>query len=100
MEYIENGKLEIVEQIKNENNKEIEKPILPDGTIVYCRGTEGTGSFYGIVYNKGVLELENGSEVYIYTDKYIHLGDKINYWVIEKVVKAKLIIEDVIAENK
>lgn len=52
MEYIENGKLEIVEQIKNENNKEIEKPILPDGTIVYCRGTEGAGSFYGIVYKK------------------------------------------------
>ena len=100
MEYIENGKLEIVEQIKNENNKEIEKPILPDGTIVYCRGTEGTGSFYGIVYDKGVLELENGSEVYIYTDEYIHLGDKISYWIIEKVVKAKLIIEDVIAEDK
>lgn len=100
MEYIEGGKLEIISNIKTEKKSGKEKPILPCGTIVFCRGTQGIGSFYGIVYSGGVLELGNGSEVYIQTRDYIHLGDLISYWRIEKVVKAKLIIEDIIEEEK
>lgn len=101
MKYIEGGKLEIIEKnIKTEKKTKREKPVLPNGTIVYCRGTAGTGSFYGIVYSKGILELGNGSDAYINTNGYIYLGDQINYWIIEKVVKAKLIIEDIIEEDK
>ena len=81
MKYIEGGKLEIIEKnIKTEKKTKREKPVLPNGTIVYCRGTAGTG--------------------YINTNGYIYLGDQINYWIIEKVVKAKLIIEDIIEEDK
>lgn len=100
MKYIEGGKLKIEEKIEHKKKKKIEKPILSNGTIVYCRGTAGTGSFYGIVYPKGILELENGSDAYINTNGYLHLGDQISYWVIERVVKAKLIIEDIIEEDK
>lgn len=97
MKYIEGGKLEIFEDKKAlKTIKEKEKPVLPLGTIVYCQGSVGTGSFYGIVYPEGVLDLENGSDVYIKTENYIHLGDTISYWTITKVVKSKLIIEDII----
>lgn len=101
MKYIEDGKLEIEDKIKPGKKKKVERPVLSNGSIVYCRGTCGTGSFYGIVYSKGILELENGSDAYINTNGgYIHLGDQISYWVIERVVKAKLIIEDIIEEAK
>ena len=52
------------------------------------------------MYPKGILELENGSDAYINTNGYLHLGDQISYWAIERVVKAKLIIEDIIEEDK
>lgn len=100
MEYIEGGKLEVIENIKMSEKRKKQKAVLPNGTIVFCRGTAGTGSFYGIVYPKGVLELGNGSDAYINTSGYIHLGDQISYWIIEKVVKAKLVIEDIIEEDK
>lgn len=100
MEYIESGKLKIEEKIEHKKRKKIEKPILSNGTIVYCRETAGTSSFYGIVYPKGILELENGSDAYINTNGDLHLGDQISYWIIERVVKAKLIIEDIIKEEK
>ena len=100
MNYIEDGRLKIVEQIKHTKKEKTESPVLKEGTIVYCRGIEGVRSFYGIVYGKGVLDLKDGSDVYIRTDKCVHLGDRISYWTIEKVVKAKLIIEDVILEEK
>lgn len=99
MEYVEGGKLEIISNIKTGKKSGKEKPILPCGTIVFCRGAQGVESFYGIVYSGGVLELGNGSEVYIQTTDYMHLGDQISYWRIEKVVKAKLIIEDIIEEE-
>ena len=95
MEYLENGKLEIIENIEERDK---EKAILSIGTIVYCKGSCGAGSFYGIVYPNGVLELENGSDEYINTQEHLHLGDCINFWTIEKVVKAKLIIKEIIEE--
>lgn len=76
-----------------------QKPKLKNGTIVYCKGTGTAQSFIGIVYdNTKVLELPYGSNAYINSDNYIHLGDTVNYWIIEKVLKTKLIIEDIIAE--
>lgn len=95
MQYVEEGRLEIVEKCSKKQKKKTEKPVLKNGTIVYCRGSEGTGSFYGIVYCGGVLELECGSNAYIQTRDYLHIGDKISYWTIESVCKAKLIIEDI-----
>ena len=100
MEYIEDGRLEIVEKIKHNKKMKKEKPIIHNGSIVCCKGTGGTGSFYGIVYPGGVLELPTGSDAYISTNGNIHIGDQISYWNIEKVVKAKLIIEDIIEEDK
>ena len=79
--------------------KKKEKPVLKAGTIVFCRGNDGTGSFYGIVYRYGILELECGSDAYIKTNENIHIGDRISYWTIESVCKAKLVIEDYITED-
>lgn len=94
MKYLEINELEINDSdVKFETE---EKPILKNGTIVYCKGHEGTSSFYGIVYEDGILELKNGSNAYIQTKDYLHLGDRINYWTIEKACKAKLIIENYI----
>ena len=98
MRYINGGKLNIKENSKVNKKVKIERPIIPSGTIVFCRGTSGAGSFYGMVYSKGVLELSNGSDAYINTSDYIHLGDKISYWVVEKVVKATLTIEGIVEE--
>ena len=95
MEYVENGRMEIVENFKTSPKKKKEKPVLKNGTIVFCRGNDGTGSFYGIVYSKGVLELECGSDAYIQKSGDLHLGDTISYWTIESVCKAKLIIEEI-----
>lgn len=89
---MEKGRIEI---INNSNQKEEKKEILKCGQVVYCKGNAGTGSFYGIVYEYGVLELPYGSNAYINTKKNLHLGDTINYWTIDKVFKnVKLIIED------
>lgn len=86
------GRIEIIE--KGNIEKEY-KEDLPHGTVVYCKGTGGTESFYGIVYEKGVLELPYGSNAYIRTNKGIHLGDMISYWRIERVCKnVKLIINN------
>ena len=41
MEYVEGGKLEIISNIKTGKKASKEKPILPCGTIVFCRGTQG-----------------------------------------------------------
>lgn len=100
LELLERYKEFLAEREEDKKRKKIEKPILSNGTIVYCRGTAGTSSFYGIVYPKGILELENGSDAYINTNGDLHLGDQISYWIIERVVKAKLIIEDIIEEDK
>lgn len=100
IEYYEKGRTQIegLEKIKKRKNK-VDKEILVNGTIVYCQGNQGTGSFVGIVYdNFKVLELECGSSAYIKSNDYIHLGDTISYWTIEKVLKTKLIIEDVLKE--
>ena len=91
-------KIEGEEKIKNPHKKK-NKKVLVNGTIVYCKGSGGTSSFIGIVYdNFKVLELECGSSAYINSDTYIHLGDTISYWTIEKVLKTKLIIEDILEE--
>lgn len=95
MEYVEKGRMKIVENFKTESKKQKEKPVLKNGTIVFCRASEGAQSFYGIVYSKGVLELEYGSDAYIRKDGYLHLGDTISYWTIESVCKTKLIIEEI-----
>lgn len=91
-------KFEGLEQIK-EKHKKKNKEILPNGTIVYCKGSGGTSSFIGIVYdNSRVLELGCGSSAYINSDNYIHLGDTISYWTIDKVLKTKLVIEEIVKE--
>lgn len=99
MEYIEEGKMEIIERYDKKYEKQLEKPVLPSGSIVFCRGSGGAGSFYGIVYDNGVLELEHGSDVYIKTRENLHIGDRINYWTIEYLCKSKLIIEGIITEE-
>ena len=90
------GKIEIIERYNKKDEKKIEKPVLQHGTIVFCKGHDGAGSFYGIVYDNGVLELEFGSDVYIKTREKLHIGDRINHWTIEYVCKSKLIIEGII----
>ena len=99
MEYVEKGRMEIVENFKTETKKQKKKPVLKNGTIVFCRGSGGTNSFYGIVYSKGVLELEYGSDAYIQKSGDKHLGDTISYWTIESVCKTKLIIEEIDQED-
>ena len=85
------GRLTIID---NHKEKEEKEP-LNYGTVVFCRGHNGTGSFYGIVYEYGVIELPYGSNAYINTNQHLHIGDSISYWTIERVCKnAKLIIED------
>jgi len=96
MKYIEEGKIKIVEQYNKKDKKKIEKPVLQNGSIVFCNGHDGTGSFYGIVYENGVLELECGSTAYIKTRENLHIGDRINYWTIEYVCKSELIIKEII----
>lgn len=92
MEDRDEGRIEIIEK---DNIEEEYKEDLPYGTVVYCRGTGGTGSFYGIVYSEGVLELPYGSNAYIHTKEGIRLGDMISYWRIERVCKnVKLIINN------
>lgn len=87
-----------MEIIENYDKIKKEKKPLKNGTIVYCKGIDGTGSFYGIVYEHGVLEFPCGSTAYIQKNGYLYLGDTISYWTIEKIVKAKMIIEGVIEE--
>lgn len=59
---------------------------LKNGDIVFCRGSQGTGSFYGMyVYGIGIIELENGSTAYMPSKKELHLKEKVSYWTIEKV---------------
>lgn len=84
------GRMEIIEESKIEEEY---KEALPCGTVVYCRTTGGAGSFYGIVYSGGVLELPYGSDTYIRTENGIHLGDIISYWKVDRVCKnVKLIV--------
>lgn len=99
MKYLEGGRLEIVDSCIKKNKKKIEKPVLQHGTVVYCKGNGGAGSFYGIVYENGVLELECGSNAYINTREYLHLGDTIHYWTIERVIKARLVIDEILEES-
>lgn len=99
MEYVEEGRTKIIEQYRKKDKKKIEKPVLQNGSIVYCKGHDGTGSFYGIVYENGVLELQCGSDAYIKTRENLHIGDRISYWTIEFVCKSKLIIEGIIGEE-
>lgn len=99
MKYIEDGKVEIIERYNKKDEKKIENPVLRNGSIVFCKGNDGTGSFYGIVYDNGVLELECGSDAYIRTRKNLHIGDRIGCWTIEYVCKSKLIIEGIIREE-
>ncbi len=89
---MEKGRIEIINKVKEKNNR---GEALKHGQIVYCKGSNGTGSFYGIVYEYGVLEIPYGSNAYINTRETIHLGDQISYWTIEKAFKKiKLIIEE------
>lgn len=99
MKYVEEGRLEIVENYCKKTKKKKEKPVLPYGTIVYCKGHNGAGSFYGIVYENGVLEIKCASTSYIKTRENLHIGDRISYWTIEYVCKSKLIIEGIIREE-
>lgn len=99
MEYIEEGRAEIIERYNKKDKKKIEKPALKHGSIVYCKGHDGADSFYGIVYENGVLEIECASTSYIKTRENLHIGDRISYWTIEYVCKSKLIIEGIIGEE-
>ncbi len=98
--YIEGGRTEIIEKYSRKEKQKKEKPILQNGAIVFCKGHDGAGSFYGIVYENGVLELEYGSNAYIQTREDLHIGDRISYWSIEYVCKTKLIIEGTIEEEE
>lgn len=98
--YIEGGRIEIIEKYSRKKKQKKEKPILQNGTIVFCKGCDGAGSFYGIVYENGVLELVYGSNAYIQTREDLHIGDRISYWTIEYVCKTKLIIEGIIEEKE
>lgn len=51
--------------------------MLQHGSIVYCKGHDGAGSFYGIVYENGVLEIKCASTSYIKTRENLHIGDRI-----------------------
>lgn len=97
MKYIEKGRVKIIERY-NKKDKKIEKPVLEHGSIVFCKGNDGAGSFYGIVYENGVLELQCGSDAYIKTRENLHIGDTVGYWTIEYACKAKLIIEEIVKE--
>lgn len=99
MQYIEEGKVEIIERYNKKDEKKIERPVLANGSIVYCKGHDGACSFYGIVYENGVLELQCGSDAYIRTRENLHIGDRISYWTIEYVCKSKLIIEGIVREE-
>ena len=99
MKDIEEGRIKIVEQYNKKDKKKIEKPVLQHGSIVYCKGHDGAGSFYGIVYENGVLEIECGSDAYIKTRENLHIGDRIRYWTIEYVCKSELIIKEIIGEE-
>lgn len=99
MEYVEEGRTNIIEQYSKKDKKKIEKPVLQHGSIVYCKGHDGAGSFYGIVYENGVLEIKCASTSYIKTRENLHIGDRIRYWTIEYVCKSKLIIEGIIGEE-
>jgi hypothetical protein len=89
---MENGRLKIIDNYKEQVSK---GERLKYGTIVHCKGDNGTSSFYGIVYEYGVLELECGSNAYINTKEPICLGKMYNYWTIDRVCKnPKLIIEE------
>lgn len=90
MEDRDEGRIKIIE---NDNPEKEYMEDLPHGTVVYCKGTNGAGSFYGIVYEEGVLEIPYGSNSYIRTNEGIRLGDIIGYWRIERICKnVKLII--------
>ena len=91
------GRMEIIEKYSKSRSK-AEKPTLPHGTIVYCKGHGGAGSFYGIIYENGILELPYGSNAYINTTNSLHIGDTINYWTIEYVCKSNLIIKGIVEE--
>lgn len=81
--------------IDKTNQKEDKREVLKNGQLVHCKGNAGTGSFYGIVYHMGILEIPYGSDAYIQTREPLHLGDTISYWTIDRVYKnAKLILED------
>jgi len=69
---------------------------LKSGDIVFCRGVEGTSSFYGIyIYGVGVVDLEYGSTAYMPSKKALHLKETINYWTIEKRFKnVELVIKE------
>lgn len=99
MKYIEGGKVEIIERYNKKDEKKIENPVLRNGSIVFCKGNDGAGSFYGIVYENGVLEIKCASTSYIKTRENLHIGDRISYWTIEYVCKSKLIIEGIIGEE-
>ena len=99
MQYVEEGRTNIIEQYSKKDKKKREKPVLQYGSIVYCKGHDGATSFYGIVYENGVLELECGSDAYIRTKENLHIGDRISYWTIEYLCKSKLIIEGIVREE-
>lgn len=88
MEYIEEGRIKIVEQYNKKDKKKIEKPVLQNGSIVFCKGHDGTGSFYGIVYENGVLELECGSDAYIKTREKLH--NSIEYLELQCIVNNRI----------
>lgn len=61
---------------------------LKSGDIVYMKGSNGTGSFYGLYsLGVGVIELENGSSTYAQTNKELYLGSKISYWTVAKIFR-------------
>ena len=45
MKYIEEGRIEIVEKYNKKDKKKIEKPVLQNGSIVFCKVHDGAGHF-------------------------------------------------------
>lgn len=74
--------------------KEKEKIRLKGGDVVYCKADKGSASFYGIYSpGVGVIDLEYGSSAYMSYKGDMYVGQKVNYWTIEKICNAKVTIE-------
>ena len=71
---------------------------IKQGDFVYCKGSSGAHSFWGIYsqFMGGVISLDGAGSSYIQGEK-IYLNETYNYWTIVKrisCINAKLTIEE------
>lgn len=70
------GRMKIIEKCSKSRSK-AEKPTLPHGTIVYCKGHGGTGSLLPLV--DGIMESMDDGDFELLEETRKHLKDKINF---------------------